>query len=66
MLNLLSDKALEQVTPSIIAPHPNTYTYSKRLAENLIAAEKSNMPVCIIRPSIGKVLSGTNRSDLNQ
>lgn len=60
MLNLLSDKALEQITPSIIAPHPNTYTYSKRLAENVVAAEKSNMPVSIIRPSIGKELKFVN------
>ncbi|RZC34683.1 fatty acyl-CoA reductase, partial [Asbolus verrucosus] len=43
---------LEVATPSIIAPHPNTYTYSKRLAEKVVADEVDNMPVCIIRPSI--------------
>lgn len=49
----LSDDALQSATPSLIAPHPNTYTYTKRLAEKLVADEKDNMPVCIIRPAIG-------------
>lgn len=48
----LNPQALEVATPSIIAPHPNTYTYSKRLAENLVAEEKDNFPVCIVRPAI--------------
>ncbi|XP_072390603.1 putative fatty acyl-CoA reductase CG5065 [Diabrotica undecimpunctata] len=48
----LNPNALELATPSIIQPHPNTYTYSKRLAETLVANEKDNLPVCIIRPSI--------------
>ncbi|XP_018563268.1 putative fatty acyl-CoA reductase CG5065 [Anoplophora glabripennis] len=48
----LSSDILDKVTPAIISPHPNTYTYSKRLAETLIANELDNMPVCIIRPSI--------------
>lgn len=37
---------------SLIKPHPNTYTFSKRLAERLIADEYPNLPVCIARPSI--------------
>ncbi|XP_074032397.1 putative fatty acyl-CoA reductase CG5065 isoform X2 [Leptinotarsa decemlineata] len=48
----LNSEALETATKAIIAPHPNTYTYSKRLAETLVADEKDNMPVCIVRPSI--------------
>ncbi|CAG9853653.1 unnamed protein product [Phyllotreta striolata] len=48
----LNPQALEIATPSIISPHPNTYTYSKRLAESLVADEKDNFPVCIIRPAI--------------
>lgn len=50
----LNAEALEAATPKIIAPHPNTYTYSKRLAESLVASEADNLPVCIIRPSIGE------------
>lgn len=34
--------------------HPNTYTFSKQIAENLIVREMSGMPVGIVRPSIGE------------
>nr|CAD7427540.1 unnamed protein product [Timema monikensis] len=37
---------LESITPSLISPHPNTYTFSKRLAEILVANEHPNLPVC--------------------
>lgn len=46
-------KTLDKITPDILNPHPNTYTYSKRLAEILVEKEYPNMPVCIARPSIG-------------
>nr|CAD7606415.1 unnamed protein product [Timema genevievae] len=36
----------------LISPHPNTYTFSKRLAEILVANEHPNLPVVIARPSI--------------
>ncbi|KAF5278131.1 hypothetical protein FQR65_LT03647 [Abscondita terminalis] len=48
----MKDDALEIATPSIIYPHPNTYTYTKRLAETLVADEYPNLPVVIARPSI--------------
>lgn len=50
----MNDEALVKATPAIIAPHPNTYTYSKRLAETLVAQEADNMRVTIVRPAIGK------------
>lgn len=49
-------KTLEKITPELLNPHPNTYTYSKRLAEILVQNEYPNMPVCIARPSIGKCI----------
>lgn len=55
----MKDDALQMATPSIIAPHPNTYTYSKRLAEKLVADELVNMPVCIVRPSVGTTRSNS-------
>ena len=36
----------------LIAPHPNTYTYTKRLAEILVRSEYKNLPICICRPSV--------------
>lgn len=47
-------KTLEKVTADLLNPHPNTYTYSKRLAEILVQNEYPNLPVAITRPSIGK------------
>lgn len=42
-----------------IAPHPNTYTFTKQLAENLIKKELVNYAAGIIRPS---VVYGTYKS----
>lgn len=44
---------------NIIARFPNTYTFSKRMAEHLLVENnKKNLPICIIRPSIiGATLS---------
>lgn len=39
---------------SLLKPHPNSYTYSKRLAETLVANSYPKIPACIVRPSIGK------------
>lgn len=35
-----------------IGGHPNTYTFTKQLAENLIEMEMQNMPAGIVRPSV--------------
>lgn len=48
----MDDKALIKATTDLIAPHPNTYTYSKRLAEILIKEQFPNLPVAVTRPSI--------------
>ncbi|XP_032590859.1 putative fatty acyl-CoA reductase CG5065 isoform X1 [Drosophila grimshawi] len=45
-------KTLDAVTPDLLKPHPNTYTYSKRLAELLVRDHYETMPVIIARPSI--------------
>lgn len=52
LVQWLDEEAINLITPKIIAPHPNTYTYTKRLAEKLVADEFPNMPVVIARPSI--------------
>lgn len=38
----------------IIKEHPNTYTFTKQLAENLVMNELAGYPAAIVRPSIGK------------
>lgn len=50
----LSEEALAVAQKEILGVHPNTYTYTKRMAEILVRDEyeKGNLPVCIVRPSI--------------
>ncbi|XP_059620438.1 putative fatty acyl-CoA reductase CG5065 [Phlebotomus argentipes] len=48
----MDEKMMDNITPNLITPHPNTYTYSKRLAEILVRNEYPNLPVVIARPSI--------------
>lgn len=45
----------------LLDPHPNTYTYTKRLAETLVAREYPNLPCVIARPSIGNYAYPDNR-----
>ena len=41
-----------KVTEVIIGAKPNTYTFTKALAENIIESEGEGLPIAIIRPSI--------------
>lgn len=40
------------LTPHLIKGRPNTYTYTKALAETLLIEESGTLPVAIVRPSI--------------
>ncbi|XP_048001803.1 putative fatty acyl-CoA reductase CG5065 [Leguminivora glycinivorella] len=48
----LDDKQVSLLTPSLLGKHPNTYTYTKRLAESLVNDAYPDMPCVIARPSI--------------
>ena len=50
----MSEESLATVQKEILGLHPNTYTYTKRLAEILVRDEynNSNLPACIVRPSV--------------
>ncbi|KAI4470292.1 male sterility protein 2-related [Holotrichia oblita] len=52
MVKWINVEALTSITPEMIVPHPNTYFYSKRLAESVISEATSIVRVAIIRPSI--------------
>ena len=41
-----------EVTRKMIGNRPNTYTYTKALAESLLASESTGLPVAVMRPSI--------------
>src|SRR5580698_115806 len=43
---------LNALAPYLMEGRPNTYTYTKAMAEIVISQEKGNLPVAIVRPSI--------------
>ncbi|XP_032527291.1 putative fatty acyl-CoA reductase CG5065 [Danaus plexippus] len=52
LLEWLDEKKVAILTPSLLGPHPNCYTFSKRLAENIVENEYENLPAVVVRPSI--------------
>jgi fatty acyl-CoA reductase len=47
------DPALaDALTPGFVGQRPNTYTFTKSLAEYVVATEGRGLPCCIVRPSI--------------
>lgn len=51
---LVSNKLLDAMEPSLVGSFPNTYTYTKALAEDVILREAGNLPLSIFRPAISK------------
>ena len=41
-----------EITAVMIGSKPNTYTFTKALAENILESEGPGLPISIIRPSI--------------
>ena len=48
----MSDDLVEMLTPKLIGNQPNTYTFSKCLAEYILVQEGKGLPLAIFRPSI--------------
>ena len=48
----IEEDLINFLTPRFIKQRPNTYTYTKAIAESYITAEMKNLPYVIIRPSI--------------
>ncbi|XP_041977375.1 putative fatty acyl-CoA reductase CG5065 [Aricia agestis] len=48
----LKEDQLNVLAPTIMGKHPNSYTYSKRLAEGLVRECYPEMPCVVVRPSI--------------
>ncbi|GBP52559.1 Putative fatty acyl-CoA reductase CG5065 [Eumeta japonica] len=51
--NWLTEEQMSTLAPSILQAHPNSYTFSKRLAEALVSENYPRLPAAIVRPSIG-------------
>ncbi|KAJ8707905.1 hypothetical protein PYW07_011582 [Mythimna separata] len=54
LVDVLPEQLLADITPRLIAPKPNTYTFTKAMAESAVAARASaaHYAVAIFRPSI--------------
>lgn len=48
----MDDSLIQVLTPQLIGTRPNTYTFTKALAEHMLLKESGNLPVAIVRPSI--------------
>ncbi|XP_029719257.1 putative fatty acyl-CoA reductase CG8306 [Aedes albopictus] len=52
LVNSLGDDALEQLTDKLLKDHPNTYTFTKHLAEHEVNKCAAIFPCGIVRPSM--------------
>ncbi|EDV58276.1 fatty acyl-CoA reductase wat [Drosophila erecta] len=48
----LSPDLVDNMAPALMGKFPNTYTYTKALAEQVIQMEGQDLPICIFRPAI--------------
>ncbi|KAF7245346.1 Fatty acyl-CoA reductase 1 [Varanus komodoensis] len=51
-LEWMDDGLVNDITPKLLGDRPNTYTYTKALAEYIVQQEGAKLNVAIIRPSI--------------
>ncbi|XP_044042211.1 fatty acyl-CoA reductase 1 isoform X5 [Siniperca chuatsi] len=51
-LEWMDDGMVRDITPRLIGDRPNTYTYTKALAECMVQQEQDKLNIAIIRPSI--------------
>jgi len=48
----MDEDLLNSITSKLVGNYPNTYTYTKALAEHLLVEEGGMLPLAIVRPSI--------------
>lgn len=48
----MSDDMLDSFTKPLIGKYPNTYTFTKALAESMLEEHAKDLPLLIVRPSI--------------
>ena len=52
LYNAIRDNRIEEQAMLRLSGHPNTYTFTKSIAEHLVSETKGSLPVTIVRPSI--------------
>lgn len=51
-INVLPGEVFNMMTDKFQGEHPNTYTLTKSMAEQIVAGFSQTLPICIVRPSI--------------
>jgi len=51
-LQKIPEQEMLKTTKSLIAPWPNTYTFTKNLAERALQKHRGNFPILVLRPAI--------------
>jgi alcohol-forming fatty acyl-CoA reductase len=54
LANKYPEEMLSHLSSKLIAPWPNTYTFTKAISEGMIKEYQTKLPLSIIRPGIGK------------
>ncbi|KAL7727458.1 hypothetical protein ACLKA6_017577 [Drosophila palustris] len=49
---ILSNDLIDNMSPAFLKDFPNTYTFTKALAEQVVQKEASGLPACIFRPGL--------------
>ncbi|KAJ8707577.1 hypothetical protein PYW07_011254 [Mythimna separata] len=52
MAETMDEERLNLIKDGLIAEWPNTYSFTKALAEELVRSSAGDFPICVIRPSI--------------
>lgn len=52
LMECVEDKLAEDITPQLLGKWPNTYTFTKAVAENVIKKQAGDLPIGIFRPAI--------------
>ncbi|XP_048004227.1 fatty acyl-CoA reductase wat-like [Leguminivora glycinivorella] len=52
LVEQLSEEKLAAIKPKLIEDWPNTYAYTKALAEEAVRTMSGDLPICIVRPAI--------------
>jgi fatty acyl-CoA reductase len=52
LISWVPEPLLDQMAPQIMENRPNTYIFTKAMAENLVQKFQGRLPVAIVRPSI--------------
>ncbi|XP_076658436.1 fatty acyl-CoA reductase wat [Halictus rubicundus] len=52
LIDCVDEKLLEEITPRLLGIWPNTYTFTKAVAESVVKNEAGDLPVGIFRPAI--------------